>query len=113
MLANTLCTSATSAKTGVRTRPSSSNNRELLRRLCSLDSRRGRLAGVITAAGLAPRDEPRIGSNNDGGGGGSCALSGDGCTAGIKSYWARYWCKASSGNVEKSICYKNNLGCRE
>ena len=68
MLANTVCTSATSANTGVRARPSSSNNRELLQRLCSLDSRRGRFAGVVTADGLPPRDGPRDGLSNEGGG---------------------------------------------
>ena len=83
MLANTLCTSATSASTGVRARPSSSNSRELLRLLCS---RRGRFAGVVTAGGLAPRDDPRIGPSNEGGGGGSCTLNGDGYTAGMRSY---------------------------
>ena len=68
MLANTVCTSATSANTGVRVRPSSASNRELLRRLCSLDSRRGRFAGVITAAGLVPRDEPCVSHSKEGGG---------------------------------------------
>ena len=86
MLANTVCTSAISANTGVRARPSSSKNRELLRRLCSLDSRRGRFVGVVTAGGLAPRDEPRVCPSNEGGGGGSWTVNGDGCTAGMRSY---------------------------
>jgi hypothetical protein len=102
MLANTFCTSPTSANTGVHMRTSSSKRRELLRRL---DSRRGRFAGVGTRGGVTARDELRVGgSSRDGGGGGSCIVSGDGCTIGIRSYCTRYRCKASSGSVVKSIC---------
>lgn len=105
MLANTVCTSPTSASTGVRIRTSSSKSRELRRRLCSLDSRRGRFAGVVTTGGLVPRDELLrvVDSSKDGGGGGSCIDSGDGCTIGIRSYCTRYRCKASIGRVVKSI----------
>lgn len=57
MLAKTLWTSSTSANIGVRLLVSSSSKRELLRLLCSLDSRRGRLAGVTWAGGLRPLEE--------------------------------------------------------
>lgn len=59
MPARTTWTSSTSAKMGGRPLFSSSSKRELRRLLCSFDSRRGLLAGVVCAGGLRTRGECR------------------------------------------------------
>lgn len=87
MQAKTVWTSSTSAKIGVRLLFSSSSKRELRRLLCSFDSRRGLLAGVVCAGGLRTRGECRWGCKRLMGGGGSSAVRGDGHTSGTISYW--------------------------
>jgi hypothetical protein len=83
--ANTLCISATSARIGVLVNSSSNKRSEFRRRLGSLGSLRGRLAGVTGTAGLDDLDIGRCGFSNDTGGGGSLAVNGDGYTGGIRS----------------------------
>lgn len=87
---------------------SSSSNRELRRLFAlALVSRRGRLAGVTgSGTGAGDADDERLSPrncSNDDGGGGSCAVRGDGSTSGITSNCCRYRYRASVGNVVKSI----------
>ena len=62
MAASTWLNSRTSVRIGVRFLYSSSSNRELRRRLCSFDSRRGRFAGVTLVRGVGAREPHRLGS---------------------------------------------------